>query len=256
LAASGGGQARSSPRDRAPQHRHGVLSGDRVLQGVESSTRRTPTNPAWRASSQVTRKIRCGSADARSRARKSTSTVDANQAVSSPATASATPAAYRQRASKANGRPPPGHSTPPAVAGPSPRPGSTAAPSGARWPGTDPRTARVGTAASAPGPGTGTPTPRAAPPRTSGHRQRAGPRGGAGGQGSQQVLRVRRQAARESVTTTGRGRITDRTASPELGLRLPLLPRTDRAFLTVCRPGAGPRRSARSRSGRSFSAQP
>jgi hypothetical protein len=113
-----------------------------------------------------------------------------------------------------------------------------------------------GNSRAAPGRGTGTPTPRARLPHTSGHRQRAGPGGGAGGQGSQQVLRVRRQAARESVTTTGRGRITDRTASPELGLRLPLLPRTDRAFLTVCRPGAGPRRSARSRSGRSFSAQP
>jgi hypothetical protein len=70
--------------------------------GAESSTRRTPTSPTWRASSQVTRKIRSGSAEARNRARKSTSTVDAKLAVSSPATASATPAAYRQRTSKAN----------------------------------------------------------------------------------------------------------------------------------------------------------
>jgi hypothetical protein len=70
--------------------------------GAESSTRRTPTSPTWRASSQVTRKIRSGSAEARSRARKSTSTVWAKLAVSSPATASATPAAYRQRTSKAN----------------------------------------------------------------------------------------------------------------------------------------------------------
>jgi hypothetical protein len=153
-----------------------------------------------------------------------------------------TASAHRRR----TGRPPPGHSTPPAVAGPSPRPGSTAAPTAARSSRTDPRTTRTGTAAPAPGRGTGTPTPRARLPHTSGHRQRADPGGGAGGQGSQQVLRVRRQAARESVTTTGRGRITDRTASPELALRLPLLPRTDRAFLTVCRSGVGPRRSARS----------
>jgi hypothetical protein len=70
--------------------------------GAESSTRRTPTSPSWRASSQVTRKIRSGSAERRSRARKSTSTVWAKLAVSSPATASATPVAYRQRTSKAN----------------------------------------------------------------------------------------------------------------------------------------------------------
>jgi hypothetical protein len=70
--------------------------------GAESSTRRTPTSPTSRASWQVTRKIRSGSSDARSRARRSTSTVWAKLAVSSPATASATPAAYRQRTSKAN----------------------------------------------------------------------------------------------------------------------------------------------------------
>jgi hypothetical protein len=70
--------------------------------GAESSTRRTPTMPAWRASFKVTRKIRSGSWERRSRARRSTSTVWAKLAVSSPATASATPAAYRQRTSKAN----------------------------------------------------------------------------------------------------------------------------------------------------------
>jgi hypothetical protein len=70
--------------------------------GAESSTRRTPTSPTWRASWQVTRKIRSGSWERPSRARRSTSTVWAKLAVSSPATASATPAAYRQRTSKAN----------------------------------------------------------------------------------------------------------------------------------------------------------
>jgi hypothetical protein len=61
--------------------------------GAESSTRLTPTSPSWRARVQVTRKIRSGSSERRSRARKSTSTVWAKLAVSSPATASATPAA-------------------------------------------------------------------------------------------------------------------------------------------------------------------
>jgi hypothetical protein len=70
--------------------------------GAESSTRRSPTSPSWRASAQVTRKIRSGSSERRKRARRSTSTVWAKLAVSSPATASATPAAYRQRTSKAN----------------------------------------------------------------------------------------------------------------------------------------------------------
>jgi hypothetical protein len=70
--------------------------------GAESSTRRTPTNPTWRARSQVTLKIRSGSSERRSRARRSTSTVWAKLAASSPATTSATPAAYRQRTSKAN----------------------------------------------------------------------------------------------------------------------------------------------------------
>jgi hypothetical protein len=62
--------------------------------GAESSTRRTPTRPAWRASSQVTRKTRSGSAEARTRARSSTSTVCTNPGISS-----STPAAYRQRRS-------------------------------------------------------------------------------------------------------------------------------------------------------------
>jgi hypothetical protein len=70
--------------------------------GAESNTRRTPTSPTWWARSQVTRKIRSGSAERRSRARRSTSTVWAKLAVSCPATASATPAAYRQRTSNAN----------------------------------------------------------------------------------------------------------------------------------------------------------
>ena len=100
--ASAGGQARSSPRI-APRS---IVTVSWVVtassNGAESSTRLTPTSPTWRASSQVTRKIRSGSAERRSRARRSTSTVWAKLAVSSPATASATPAAYRQRTSKAN----------------------------------------------------------------------------------------------------------------------------------------------------------
>src|SRR5206468_6197697 len=103
-----------------------------------------------------------------------------------------TASAHRRRTD----RPPPGPTGPPAVAGPSPRPGSTAAPSGARWARTDPRTARVGTAGSAPWPRTDTPTPRAGPPHTSGPQQWAAPGGAAGGQGSRQVLQVRRQGAR------------------------------------------------------------
>ena len=43
--------------------------------GVESSTRRTPTSPACRAASTVTAQIRSGWAEAASRARMSTSTV-------------------------------------------------------------------------------------------------------------------------------------------------------------------------------------
>jgi hypothetical protein len=43
--------------------------------GVESSTRRTPTSPACLAASTVTSKIRSGRAEAASRARMSTSTV-------------------------------------------------------------------------------------------------------------------------------------------------------------------------------------
>jgi len=43
--------------------------------GVESSTRRTPTSPACLAASMVTAKIRSGRAEAASRARMSTSTV-------------------------------------------------------------------------------------------------------------------------------------------------------------------------------------
>jgi hypothetical protein len=43
--------------------------------GVESSTRRTPTRPACLAAATVTSKIRCGLAEAASRARMSTSTV-------------------------------------------------------------------------------------------------------------------------------------------------------------------------------------
>src|SRR5215216_3022360 len=90
------------PTDRPAQHRDGVLGVTASSNGAESSTRLTPTSPTWRASAHVTRKIRSGSAERRSRARKSTSTVWAKLAVSSPATASATPAAYRQRTSKAN----------------------------------------------------------------------------------------------------------------------------------------------------------
>jgi hypothetical protein len=43
--------------------------------GVESSTRRTPTSPACRAAWRVTSKIRLGRSEAASRARMSTSTV-------------------------------------------------------------------------------------------------------------------------------------------------------------------------------------
>jgi hypothetical protein len=93
LASSSGGQARSSPRI-APLS---IVTVSWVVtassNGAESSTRRTPTSPTWRASWQVTRKIRSGSWERRSRARKSTRTVWAKLAVSSPATASATPAA-------------------------------------------------------------------------------------------------------------------------------------------------------------------
>jgi len=111
-----------------------------------------PTSPTWRASWQVTRTIRSGSADPRSRARKSTSTVEANEA----------------------------------VAAPGPPPGSTAAPSGAQSAGTGRRTAAAGTAGPAPEPETGTPSPPAAPPHTSGHQPWADPGGAAGGRGSQQ----------------------------------------------------------------------
>jgi hypothetical protein len=51
--------------------------------GAESSTRRAPTSPAWRASSVVTRKIRSGSLEARNRARSSTKTVCAKPGISS-----------------------------------------------------------------------------------------------------------------------------------------------------------------------------
>jgi hypothetical protein len=44
--------------------------------GVESSTRRTPTSPAWRAAATVTAKIRSGRAEAASRARMSTARYD------------------------------------------------------------------------------------------------------------------------------------------------------------------------------------
>jgi hypothetical protein len=49
------------------------LLGDQSDSGVESTTRRRPTSPAAPAISSVTWKIRSGSADRSSRARKSTS---------------------------------------------------------------------------------------------------------------------------------------------------------------------------------------
>jgi translation initiation factor IF-2 len=152
------------------------------------------------------------------------------------------------------GRPPPDPTGPPAVAGPSPPPGSTAAPSGARSPGTSPRTARAGTAEPAPGPGTGTPTPRAAPPRTSGHQQQADPGGATGVRGSQRVLRVGDKApgslpAQQVMDESEPGQ------RPVAGLREPLLCRTDRAFRIVCDQARAPR-SPPSRSGRPFGAQP
>jgi hypothetical protein len=94
------------------------------------------------------------------------------------------------------GWPPPGRSTLPAAAAPSPPPGSAGAPTAAPSTRTGRRTARVGTAGPAPGPGTGTPTPPAGPPRTSGHRWWAVPGGAAGGRGSPQVLQAWRQGAR------------------------------------------------------------
>ena len=47
--------------------------------GVESSTRRRPTNPAAAAAASPTSKIRFGRAERRSRSRMSTSTVCANR---------------------------------------------------------------------------------------------------------------------------------------------------------------------------------
>jgi hypothetical protein len=105
LADLGGQQWRAGaqqPPDGTPQHRDRVLGGDRVLHGRRVQDPLDPTSPTRRASSQVTRKTRSGSWERRSRARRSTSTVWAKLAVSSPGTASATPAAYRQRTSKAN----------------------------------------------------------------------------------------------------------------------------------------------------------
>jgi hypothetical protein len=83
FAARGGGQARSSPRiaPRSNVTVSWVVTAS--SKGAESSTRRIPTSPTWWASSQVTRKIRSGSAERRSRARRSTSTVWAKLAVSS-----------------------------------------------------------------------------------------------------------------------------------------------------------------------------
>jgi len=88
------GSARSSPR--IPPRTKVTVSQVATAsnKGAESSTRRTPTSPTRRASSVVTRKIRSGSAEARSRARSSTSTVCTNPGISS-----STPAAYRQRRS-------------------------------------------------------------------------------------------------------------------------------------------------------------
>src|SRR4029453_14589530 len=70
-----------------------------------------------------------------------------------------------------------------------PRPGSTAAPSGARSTRTGPRTARAGTAEFAPGPETGRPTPPPGPPHTREHQQWVAPGGAADGQGSQRSSR-------------------------------------------------------------------
>jgi hypothetical protein len=141
--------------------------------------------------------------------------VDAKLAVSSPATASATPAAYRQRTSKANRSAASRSDRPPGVAGPSPPPGSTAAPSGARSAGTGRRTAPPGTTWPAPGPGTGTPTPPAALPHTSGHQQWADPGGGADGQGSRggSSGRDRGSDARESHPSEEQGQTGHTTAA-------------------------------------------
>ena len=61
---------------RAVPARQLPLTG--LVNGVESSTRRLPTTPAWRAATRVTSKIRSGRADRASRARISTSTVCTN----------------------------------------------------------------------------------------------------------------------------------------------------------------------------------
>ena len=52
--------------------------------GVESSTRRRPTNPASCAASNATSKTRSGRAERRSRSRMSTNTVCANRAHPDP----------------------------------------------------------------------------------------------------------------------------------------------------------------------------
>jgi hypothetical protein len=91
------GRRAAAPGSPPRQHRHGVLGGDRVLQrgqACRSPGRSGPGHPMLAAA-------------ARSRARKSTSTVDANEAVSPPAThrppRPRTASAHRRR----TGRPPP-----------------------------------------------------------------------------------------------------------------------------------------------------
>ena len=131
----------------------------------------------------------------------------AKLAVSCPATASATPAAYRQRTSKAN------RSAASRSLNPSRRCRTMTTaridggPSADRWAGTGQQTARAGTAGPAPGPRTGTPTPQAELPHTSGHQRWAAPAGAADGQGSRQVLRVRQQGRPESASSASHGRI-------------------------------------------------
>ena len=65
----------SSPRIAAPNSVTVSMVATASYSEVESSTRRTPTNPACLAAATVTSKIRSGRAEAASRARMSTSTV-------------------------------------------------------------------------------------------------------------------------------------------------------------------------------------
>jgi len=69
---------------RRTDQRQGSIVATASYNGVESNTRRAPTNPADAAAANVTSKIRRGLFDAASRARMSTSTVCANEPQPSP----------------------------------------------------------------------------------------------------------------------------------------------------------------------------